>query len=77
MRHFTDSTTFDVNFLLNGKTEKAHKNNKNRSFNNEAMFDVENLTKLFKYLQTKIRPAYAGLIFVRLSDIFMYVCGEA
>lgn len=35
------------------------------------------LTKLFKYLQTKIRPAYAGLIFVRLSDIFMYVCGEA
>ena len=29
MRHFTDSTTFDVNFLLNGKTEKAHKNNKN------------------------------------------------
>ena len=43
MRHFTDSTTFDVNFLLNGKTEKAHKNNKNRSFNNVAMFDVENL----------------------------------
>ena len=43
MRHFTDSTTFDVNFLLSGKTEKGHRNNKNRSFNNEAMFDVENL----------------------------------
>lgn len=35
------------------------------------------LTKLFKYLQIKIRPAYAGLIFVRLSDVFMCTCGEA
>ena len=43
MWHFTASTTFDVNFLLNGKTQKAHKNNKNKSFINEAMFDVENL----------------------------------
>ncbi len=43
MRHFTKSTTFDVNYLLNGKEEKAHKNNHKRGFNNEAMFDVENL----------------------------------
>ena len=54
MRHFTDSTTFDVNFLLNGKTEKAHKNNKNRSFNNEAMFDVENLFEKYFYFPYKI-----------------------
>lgn len=43
MRHFTNSTTFDVNFLFNGKEEKSHKNKSTGHFSNEAMFDVENL----------------------------------
>lgn len=44
MKHFTKSTTFDVNFLLNNETavSKRH-HNEHRSFNNEAMFDVKNL----------------------------------
>ena len=43
MRHFTNSTTFDVNYLFNGEAEQAHKNNGKRNFSNKAMFDVENL----------------------------------
>ncbi len=42
MRHFTKSTTFDVNYLFNGS--KGERNNhKERNFNNEAMFDIDNL----------------------------------
>ncbi len=44
MRHFTKSTTFNVNYLLGNKETTVEKhNNKHRSFSNEAMFDVENL----------------------------------
>ena len=46
MKHFTKSTTFDVNFLLNNETAVSERHhNEHRSFNNEAMFDVKNLLK--------------------------------
>ena len=44
MKHFTKSTTFDVNFLLNNETAGSERHhNEHRNFNNEAMFDVKNL----------------------------------
>lgn len=44
MRHFTNSTTFDVNYLFNGDNKRETKHHhKDHSFSNEAMFDVKDM----------------------------------
>lgn len=44
MKRFTNSITFDIDYLINENPERAKKNNrKERSFSNEAVFDIENL----------------------------------
>ncbi|MDD5944642.1 MAG: hypothetical protein PUD43_02835 [Clostridia bacterium] len=46
MRHFTNSTTFDVSYLLNGISKKdKRKNHKEHDFSNEAVFDVKDITE--------------------------------
>lgn len=44
MRRFTNSTTFDVNYLFNGQDRKAvRENHKEHDFSNEAIFDVNRI----------------------------------
>ena len=42
MRHFTNSNTFDVNFLFNAPhNNEVREKHEAHKFNNEAMFDVK------------------------------------
>ncbi|MDD5944289.1 MAG: hypothetical protein PUD43_01040 [Clostridia bacterium] len=44
MRHFTNSTTFDVNYLFGNNTESSTKrHHSDKHFTNDATFDVEKL----------------------------------